>query len=43
MSNWITETFRKIGIKLDSNPKCDQCGRGFKDHTDEDLRNCTIH
>ena len=40
--NWITETFRKIGIKLDSNTNCSQCGRGFKEHTDQDLQNCSL-
>lgn len=41
--NWIIETFRKIGIKVDSNPTCSKCGKGFKEHTDENLIECSIN
>lgn len=32
--------FKDWGIKITANPVCNQCGKGFKDHTDEDLRKC---
>ncbi|KKL91960.1 hypothetical protein LCGC14_1889490 [marine sediment metagenome] len=40
MSNWITQMFRDWGIKLTDNPTCKKCGKGFKEHSDDDLLNC---
>ncbi|KKK92486.1 hypothetical protein LCGC14_2702450 [marine sediment metagenome] len=40
--NWIMQTFKKMHIKITANPECSACGKGFKDHTNEDLRNCSL-
>lgn len=41
--NWIQKMFKDWGIKITSNPICSHCGKGFKDHSDEDLEACEIN